>query len=358
VNATDASVLETLARGIAATAPRPLRVGGAASKRPRAPEPDALAVDLTAASGIVAYDPAECVVTARGGTPLSTLVETLAAHGQYLPWDPPLVEAGATIGGTVATGLSGPGRLRYGGVRDFIIGARVIDGRGRLITTGGQVVKNAAGFLLHHALVGSAGRLGVIGDISLKVFPRPEATCTLVAQAATRAGLLAVAERLRLANLDLDALDVDVAGRRVLARLAGAASALPSRRDRAALTAGVSTDEVRGAEQDALWQAHAAATWPADAAATVIKVPLTPSRVTALAEALAPHGAIVVSAAGSVLYLRPTGTTTDVDAALRAAGAAGIAVRGMETGRLLGVTASQAFHDRVRAALDPDGRFC
>ncbi len=173
-------------------------------------------LDLRDLTGITSYDPAECVVTVLAGTPVQQVVETLAAHGQYLPWDPPIAGAGATVGGMIASGLSGPGRYRYGGVRDFVIGARFVDGRGRLIASGGQVVKNAAGFLMHHALVGSTGRLGVIAEVSLKVFPRPEATCTLVARADSLAAALAAHERLRLANLDLDALDL---GRHLRRRL-------------------------------------------------------------------------------------------------------------------------------------------
>src|SRR4029079_3476030 len=100
-------------------------------------------------------------------------------RGQYLPFDPKCVEAGATLGGTVASGLSGPGRFRFGGVRDFILGVRFADGAGRLLRVGGKVVKNAAGFDLPKFFVGSAGRSGVLSEIPLKVLPRPVFTLTL-----------------------------------------------------------------------------------------------------------------------------------------------------------------------------------
>ena len=104
------------------------------------------ALEMTGLSGILEYDPGEYTFTALAGTSLATVEAALAEHGQYMPFDPPLVEAGATLGGTVAAGLSGSGRQRYGGVRDFLIGVRLVDGQGRLVRGGGKVVKNAAGF--------------------------------------------------------------------------------------------------------------------------------------------------------------------------------------------------------------------
>ena len=120
----------------------------------------------------------------------------------------------------MAAGTSGPGAFRHGGVRDFVIGVRFVDGSGRLVAGGGKVVKNAAGFDLPKLLVGSMGRLGVIVQLSLKVFPRPRATTTLVFDlAGTEAALDAMA-RLGRGPLDLDALDLDPPAR-LLVRLGG-----------------------------------------------------------------------------------------------------------------------------------------
>ena len=114
----------------------------------------------------------EFTFTALAGTPVREIAAALAERGQYLPFDPMLREAGATLGGTVAAGLSGPGRFRYGGLRDFILGVRFVDGEGRLLRLGGKVVKNAAGFDLPKFFVGSLGRFGVLAEMTFKVFPK------------------------------------------------------------------------------------------------------------------------------------------------------------------------------------------
>ena len=116
------------------------------------------------------------------GTRVSEVVATLGEQGQYLPFDPLLADSGATIGGTVASNASGPGRFRFGGIRDFLLGVRFVDGRGNCIRGGGQVVKNAAGFDYPKLLVGSQGKLGLIYELTFKVFPRPESYATLISR--------------------------------------------------------------------------------------------------------------------------------------------------------------------------------
>ena len=145
----------------------------------------------------------------------------LAEQGQHLPFDPVLVEAGSTLGGAVASGLSGPGRFRFGGVRDFLLGVECVDGLGRLLRLGGKVVKNAAGFDVPKFVVGSLGRFAAIGAVTFKVFPRPAATRSL--SLPVRPGVL---ERLAAGRWNIDALDIPPGGRRVLVRLAGPEEAL------------------------------------------------------------------------------------------------------------------------------------
>lgn len=350
------TTLDAVVAAVADSAPQPLRIAGAGTTRPRLPldaPVDARHLDTTGVTGISAYDPAECVVTVRAGTPVAQLAATLAAHGQYLPWDPSVV-ADATVGGMIARGWSGPGRYRYGGVRDFVIGARVIDGRGRLIASGGQVVKNAAGFLLHHAIVGSAGRLGVVAEVSLKVFPAPESTTTLLASFSSPDEAFAAHERVRRGGLELDALDLVGPPLVLLVRLAGAAAALPARLDGARRAVGCAVDVVAGDDERSAWTRH---TLRPVAAAPLVKVPTTPSRVAALVAACGAVATWHVSCGGAVAYLRPTVSLDALHDVLNRDGARGVVVAGAEAGRLVGPRHDSPFADRVRATLDPDGRF-
>jgi glycolate oxidase FAD binding subunit len=130
-------------------------------------------------TGIVDYAPTELVVTVRAGTPLAELEAALAEHNQFLPFEPPHFGAGATVGGAVAAGLSGPRRVAAGSVRDFVLGASLIDGRGEVLAFGGRVMKNVAGYDMARTLAGSLGTLGVLLDLSIKVLPRPVAERTL-----------------------------------------------------------------------------------------------------------------------------------------------------------------------------------
>jgi len=136
-------------------------------------------LDVTGLSGISSYEPTELVVTVRAGTMLAELEAALAAHGQCLPFEPPRFLAGGTVGGMVATGLSGPARANLGSVRDHVLGVTLLNGRGEVLTFGGQVAKNVAGYDVSRLIVGSLGILGVVCEVSLKVLPVPRATATL-----------------------------------------------------------------------------------------------------------------------------------------------------------------------------------
>lgn len=201
------------------SAPRVIAVG--AETKPRLSVVEAVKISTRQLSGITEYEPSEFTFTALAGTPMREIIAALDAKGQYLPFDPMLVEAGSTIGGVVASGLSGPGRFRYGGVRDFILGVRFVDGLGRLLRLGGKVVKNAAGFDVPKFLVGSLGRFGVIGEVTFKVFPKPESTLTLQLPFSSE-------KMAQLANsrFEIDALEVPPGGATMLVRLAGPAKAL------------------------------------------------------------------------------------------------------------------------------------
>jgi glycolate oxidase FAD binding subunit len=146
-------------------------------------------LDTSALRGIVSYEPSELVVTVRAGTPLAELEAVLAEQGQCLPFEPPHfawsadgASAGrkATVGGMVASGLAGPARASVGGVRDYVLGVQMVNGRGEHLTFGGQVMKNVAGYDVSRLMVGAMGTLGVLTDISLKVLPLAPAEATLV----------------------------------------------------------------------------------------------------------------------------------------------------------------------------------
>jgi len=137
-------------------------------------------LELAPLRGITSYEPTEMVVTARAGTPLAELESVLAERGQCLAFEPPRFGSGGTVGGMVAAGLAGPARASVGGVRDFVLGATMINGRGELLEFGGQVMKNVAGFDVSRVLAGSMGVLGVIAQVSLKVPPVAAARQTLL----------------------------------------------------------------------------------------------------------------------------------------------------------------------------------
>ena len=166
-------IRDAAARGVA------LRLRGGGTKDFYGNEPRGEMLDTRTYAGIVSYEPTELVITARCGTPLSEAERLLGENGQCLPFEPPHFGAGATFGGCVAAGLSGPRRASAGALRDFVLGARIVDGRGRALAFGGQVMKNVAGYDVSRLLAGSLGTLGLIAEASLKVLPRPAAERSL-----------------------------------------------------------------------------------------------------------------------------------------------------------------------------------
>jgi len=135
--------------------------------------------DTTAYAGIIDYEPTELVLQARAGTPLADIERALAERGQMLAFEPPHFGSGATLGGAIACGFSGPRRVAAGSARDFVLGVRILDGRGQDLACGGKVMKNVAGYDVSRLMTGALGTLGVLLDISLKVLPRPERETTL-----------------------------------------------------------------------------------------------------------------------------------------------------------------------------------
>lgn len=305
-----ASLLEL--REAVLSAPRVIAVG--AETKPRLSAVDAVKISTRQLRGITEYDPSEFTFTAFSGTPVQEIIATLEEKGQYLPFDPMLVEAGSTIGGVVASGLSGPGRFRFGGVRDFILGVRFVDGMGRVLRLGGKVVKNAAGFDVPKFLVGSLGRFGVIGEVTFKVFPKPATMLTL--------SMPFEAEKMaRIANsrFEAAALDVLPGGENLIVKLAGPGAALE-----------VLAKEIGGQIIDnTLWDKIRETPWS-------YKTDITPDQIPGFKSA---H----VSCGGSVAFsqiLPSRGMTLRGDAPL-----------------WIGGRARYAIEAAVKQALDPQERF-
>ena len=194
MKAMDPALNQLCERVRAATAARtPLRIRAGGTKEFYGNSVQGELLDPRTVAGIVDYEPTELVITARAGTTLTELEQLLADNGQMLAFEPPHFGPGATVGGCVAAGLSGPRRVSfgptYGGVRDFILGARLIDGRGELLSFGGTVMKNVAGYDVSRLLAGSMGILGVIAEVSLKVLPRPITHHTLTFEMSAAAAI-------------------------------------------------------------------------------------------------------------------------------------------------------------------------
>ncbi|MGB5104276.1 MAG: glycolate oxidase subunit GlcE [Steroidobacteraceae bacterium] len=184
----------------AATARRtPLRIVGGDTKRFLGRDVQGEALVVAGHAGIVNYDPAELVITARAGTPLHDIEALLGSHGQHLPFDPPRFGDDATLGGTVACGLAGPGRASSGPLRDYVLGVRILCGDGRVLRFGGEVMKNVAGYDVARLMAGAFGTLGVLLEVSIKVLPLPPSQLTLVQQASQREALQRLAVHSRSA---------------------------------------------------------------------------------------------------------------------------------------------------------------
>jgi glycolate oxidase FAD binding subunit len=318
----------------------------------------ATVLDTRRLTGIVEYEPGEFVFTARAGTPLREIADALAAYGQYLPFDPPLVQEGATLGGTVAAGLSGSGRHRYGGVRDFLIGVRFVDGQGRLVRGGGKVVKNAAGFDLPKLLVGSIGRLGVIVEASFKVFPQPPRYATLrVSQPSLDAALAAIT-RLNGSTFDIEALDLLIeAGAPVLyVRQGGLATTLEERQQSLRIWLGVGTP-LRETDEAEFWAAARAFSWaPADW--SLVKTPITLNTIPVLEQILQASGAQRrYLAGGALVWIAWPGELAQLHVYLTQLQLSGLVLRGETQWPFVGARTGASLAARIKRVLDPTNRF-
>lgn len=345
-----------------------LDIRGGGTKTWYGEAPQGVALDVTDLRGISSYEPTELVVTVRAGTPLAELEAALAEKGQCLPFEPPRFReagtegaagsvdgtAGGTVGGMVAAGLAGPARAAVGGVRDYVLGATLLNGRAEVLSFGGQVMKNVAGYDVARLLAGSLGTLGVICEVSLKVLPVPVARATLRFD-------VNQAEALRLLNtwggqpLPLSA-SAWWQGVLVL-RLAGAAAAVD------AAVARLGGEVVDPAMADAFWGGlrdqrdefflEAGKAQHAGAALWRLSVP-------SVASPLALEGDTLVEWGGAQRWLVCSAPAAAVRAAATVAGGHATLYRAQDksAGVFTQLSAPLArIQQQVKAAFDPDGVF-
>jgi|HubBroStandDraft_1064217.scaffolds.fasta_scaffold62696_2 glycolate oxidase FAD binding subunit len=199
IDAAATDLTEALAGQVrrAADARTPLRIVGGETKAFYGRRLEGEALRLAGHAGIVAYDPSELVVTARAGTPLAAIEARLAQHGQRFAFEPPRFGEASTLGGVVASGLSGPRRPFAGAVRDCVLGVTLLDGRGQVLRFGGQVFKNVAGFDLFRLQAGALGALGVILEVSIRVTPAPRREAAVALEMASDAARVRLTELMR-----------------------------------------------------------------------------------------------------------------------------------------------------------------
>jgi glycolate oxidase FAD binding subunit len=297
-SATDAAAL------LAATAEEgeAVRFRGGGTKlgwgRP-APEPD-LTIETAGLERIVEHNVGDLTAIVEAGVPLATAQEAFAAEGQMLALDPPPVE-GATIGGVVAAGDSGPLRHRYGAIRDLVIGIEVALADGTVARAGGKVIKNVAGYDLGKLFSGSFGTLGMICEVALRLHPRPAKTASLVLRGVVPGALAEAATALAHAPVEQLSLDVgwDGEGGAVMSRFGGAT---PREQAEAALAAASGLDGLEAEiveDDEGLWDEQRAR--QRSDFGTVVRVSGLQTRLAEIAAAARRHGATVAARAGSGL---------------------------------------------------------
>lgn len=346
---TNEDVVDALAERIraAAAAGEPLAIRGGGSKAFLGRPVDGAELDLRECRGIVSYEPSELVITVRAGTPLSEVEAALAAEGQMLPFEPPRLGADGTIGGAVAAGLSGPARPFRGAVRDYVLGCRVLDGRGRTLAFGGQVMKNVAGYDVSRLLAGSMGCLAVLVEVSLKVLPTPAASATLACECGEAE---AIRTMCRLAGEPLPLSAASHADGILRLRLSGAAGAVAAAEQ--SLGQSIGAEEAAGSHWDDLRDQRTGIFSSA--------LPLWRLSVPAAAPPLELPGRGLVDWAGAQRWAATEADAATVRTAATAAGGHATRYRG-------GDAAVPPFHPlpdalltlhrRIKAALDPAGIF-
>jgi glycolate oxidase FAD binding subunit len=339
--------LTTLAEAVRAAAAdgRPLRIRGGGTKDFYGQSLAGEILDTRGYAGIVAYDPTELVVTVRGGTPLVDLEAALREKAQLLAFEPPHFGPGATVGGTVAAGLAGPRRAAAGAVRDFVLGVRILDGRGQDLRFGGRVMKNVAGYDVSRVMAGALGTLGVILEVSLKVLPVPVAEATLKFEMPEDRALEAVN---RWAGKPLPISATAYADGDLGIRLSGAAAAVRAAQEK------LGGEPVDAARAGAFWNGIRDQTDPFFAG----DEPLWRLSVPSTTPPLALEGRTLVEWGGSLRWLKSNAEARTVRDAVGRVGGHATLFRGGD--KSVGVfhplaPAVATIHKRMKGEFDPHG---
>ena len=333
-------------RSLAAAADgTPLAIAGGGTKDFLGRITQAERFDVSGHRGIVSYEPTELVLSARGGTPLAEVTAALAERGQMLAFEPPSFGTEATIGGTIAAGLSGPARPYAGAARDFVLGTRVLNGKGEVLRFGGEVMKNVAGYDVSRLMTGAFGTLGVLLEVSLKVLPRPAVVRTLAfdvsaAEAIERCNAWA-AKPFPITGACHD-------GKRLRLRLAGTEGGV-------AAAAGALGGETN--DGGAFWAALREHTLPFF---TRPGPPLWRVSVPPGTRPAGPDGDIFIDWGGALRWLRTDAPAAEVRAAATAAGGHAALFRGGDRAGEVShplAPAVRKLHERLKSAFDPAGIF-
>ena len=325
----------------------PLAVTGGGTKEFLGRTTQAEPLDVSGHRGIVTYEPTELVLSARGGTPLADVKAALSEQGQMLAFEPPAFGEAATIGGTIAAGLSGPARPYAGAARDFVLGTRVLNGKGEALRFGGEVMKNVAGYDVSRLMTGAWGTLGVLLEVSLKVLPRPAVVRTVAFETTAKEAV----ERCNAwaaKPLPLTAACHD--GERLRVRLAGTESGV------AAAAAMLGGETLDGLDGDGFWTALREQTLPffTRTGGPLWRVSVPPGAATT-----APDGGdALVDWGGAQRWLRTDAPAAHVRAAAARAGGHATLFRGGDrTGEVFHplAPAVRKLHARLKAAFDPAG---
>lgn len=335
-------------------------------------------IQTASLSGIIEYCPAEFTITAYAGTPVSEVLAVLREHGQYLPCESPYhvptgetidsplradVASRTTMGGLVASGIHGPGRLRHGGLRDFVLEVRYIDGTGTVRRGGRRVVKNAAGFDIPKLMVGSCGRLGVIVDVTFKVFPQPRDYLTLHFMSEQLESTVEIISTLLTHPWDLDAIEVQPEGS-VLVRLSGHTDALVKHGQRIqSRLSKYYSSFLTGLQQHQAWSAYADGLWGQNDRC-LVKVPLALRRIFELDEVLEElEIQRAYGSGGNVAWLQWNKVLESQLARLKRLHKAmlqlqllGHVIQGPSLHPFCGVATGRPFFERLKTVFDPHGR--